>query len=530
MKINGVYDIFKRENHCLDCACAYGETDRFSFGVIGDDADGTVRVLEDCFGKPEDIIRKTDSLFIAVAFDRQSNVLHIFSDLFSSEFNLYYTVRDNRFYYSSSLKWLLKISEIERTFDRNGVDEFLINGFIPGENTLIKGVKKLTSGVEIVVDKDGVRYEKISAPATKISNAEAKNNLLKALQDRIKACAGNNGNIDMPVSGGYDSNLILNTLANLTDRKIRTFSVGEDRETSEIVRVRQNMKFYENAELNEFIVSDDLFDCYTDMVWRLDGCVFESGIVLQYALAKAAREKNVRDLICGEYADQLMNKNFEKDRKKKLLKKYRPFQQFTYLENPFVTGSMIILKKSAVMLNSFGITGHYPFASESLTPFSKALAAENGTNKKYYISQCKKVFPKEIVNNIAKEGGTTTNQAFLSEEKYEELREKLNLLFEQADFCKKESTATVSVSGQLIRAFNFAKKTMRNIKKQGIKKGLSKSFSSVQSRMLGGDLLKLYLLIFNELIISKEYDDCFENESAPLQTTQLIDICLSKKK
>ncbi len=529
MQINGIYDILKRENNFSNCDCSFAENEKLSLCVVGEEADKTLAKLQNKFKSADyAIIKDIDALFIAVIFDKIEKKLHIFSDLFSSEFNLYYTTADNKFYYSTSLKWLLKASGIRREFDRIGVDEFLTNGFILGKSTLLKDVSKLTAGVEIAVDNNGVSENTIAVSDDKLSKSEAKTSLLKSLQKKIVSCADGKKTINMPISGGYDSNLILNTMVNNTDSEIKTFSIGENSETNEIVRVRENMKLYKDVEFNVSIVDNNFFELFSDMVWRLDGCVYESGIVLQYALAKAVSEKNGRDLICGEYADQLMNKNFDTDRKKALSKKHPQFRHFTYLENPYVMGSMIILKKSAVMLNSFGVTGHYPFASESLTPFSNALADENGTNKKYYITQCVKVFPQEVVNNIAKEGGTTTNQALISDEMFEEVKLKLDSIEELTEICKKTNSSKVSVGGQVVRTFNFAKKILKNIKMQGIKNGITKSFSSVQSKMLGGELLKLYLLIFMELFMSGKYDECFENSTAPMKTTQILDIYSDK--
>lgn len=524
MQINGIFNISKKENIFSDCICSYAENSKYIFNVIGEDSEKTSEILKDEYQKADcHIIKKIDSLFIAVIFDKEEKSLHIFSDLFSSEYNLYYTFSDNNFYYSTSLKWLLKASEIHREFDRSGVDEFLTNGFILGKNTLIKNVEKLTAGVEIIVDENGINYKSISVSADEISNADAKNNLLNTLQKKIESCADGKEKIDMPISGGYDSNLILNTLVNNTDSEIRTFSIGEESETNEITRVRQNMKLYKNVELNVSIVTDDFFESFSDIVWRLDGCVYEAGIVLQYALAKAVSEKGGKDLICGEFADQLMNKNFDADRKKALSKKHDPFQSYTYVENPFVKGSMLILKKSAVMLNSFGITGHYPFASESLTPFSKALADDNGTNKKFYISKCVTVFPEEVVSNIAKEAGATRNQAFISEEKFEEVKAKLNSIEEVSYICKKTNSSKATVGGQAKKMINIAKKVSKNVKMHGVKTGLTKSFSTAQSKSLDTELQKLYLLIFNELFISQKHDNCFENSSAPLTSTQILD-------
>ena len=275
MQINGFFDIAQNENYFENCDCSYFETDKYSFSVVGEDSEKATEILKSNFVKANyDIIKKIDSLFIAVVYNKQDKTLHIFSDLFSSGLNLYYTSVNDKFYYSTSLKWLLTSSKIERDFDRNGLDEFLINGFIHGKQTLIKNVEKLTAGAEIIADKSGFRHRQIEVTCQGIDSSEAKDKLMETLQSKIVSCVKNEYTINMPISGGYDSNLILCTLASKTDNKIKTFTVGEDNETNESVRVRQNMKTYKDVELNTSFVTNDVFDSFADIVWRLDGCVY----------------------------------------------------------------------------------------------------------------------------------------------------------------------------------------------------------------------------------------------------------------
>lgn len=246
-------------------------------------------------------------------------------------------------------------------------------------------------------------------------------------------------------------------------------------------------------------------------------------------LANAVNKTGGKDLICGEFADQMMNKNFNLDRENALSNSYNQFRRFEYVENPYVKGSLIILKKSAVMLNSFGIIGHYPFAAESIAPYSMALAEENGTGKKFYISKREKVLPDEIVRNIAKEPGATSNQALISGREFKNFKSKLNSISVIADFCQKANSSETSLSDKVKKLFSISKYILKKLSIFGIPDGIKKTLSVVQSKTMNNDLQKLYILIFYELFISKKYDDCFGNAYSPLKTTQILDIYTKSK-
>ena len=103
----------------------------------------------------------------------------------------------------------------------------------------------------------------------------------------------------MPLSNGYDSNLILHTIRSFINRRIHAFTIGGKKGRNEIPFVSNNLRSYNNIVHHTGIVDECIFEYFPDIVWRLDGTLYEGGVFLQYALSKLAREKGAYCMICG---------------------------------------------------------------------------------------------------------------------------------------------------------------------------------------------------------------------------------------
>ena len=97
------------------------------------------------------------------------------------------------------------------------------------------------------------------------------------------------------------------------------------------------------------------------------------GSSFQYALAGLLKTHGVRSVLLGEGADQVFNRNFYDSREPSYLTNYN--------DNPYELGAMVVLKKSILMLDAFGITGLYPFISRQMQKLGAQVMEENGTSK-----------------------------------------------------------------------------------------------------------------------------------------------------
>ena len=219
--------------------------------------------------------------------------------------------------------------------------------------------------------------------------------------DALTQSLGKRDSINLALSGGFDSNMLLYLVKSLfPTTKVDCFSVGGTIGTNEISTAYSIAQKYDNVNFTSALVSSSTLDSFDDIVFRLQGCTYERGIFLQYELAKMLHSHNCTHLICGECADQVFHSDSYKD-----LDEGRFL--YGYKESPFEMASYVVLKKSAVMLNSFGITGIYPYLDTGVVEIGAMTRLKNGDNKAFHRQQCKKYIPKDIFNSLCKVGGST---------------------------------------------------------------------------------------------------------------------------
>lgn len=493
MQLNGFYNLKTHKNKFLDNNDIFN-SDEISINVLCDNKE---KFYKEYINKDINLISEFNDLFLSIIYNKHTQELHIFSDITTSKYNLYYTLTDNKFFYSTSLKWLLINSKVERKLNTNAAQQFIKNGFVYGKETLIENVYKLDFRDEIIV-KNKVEIKKCDYKLIKTND-----DLIDTIQNSINKY-NKLDTISMPLSGGYDSNLILNTLKN---NKINAFTIGGTVGNNEIPLVKSNITSMNNVKLYTKIIDEKIYDSLADIVWRLDGSVYEKGIFMQYALANLASIHNAKDLICGECADEILNKNYNKNLNKVINNKISKTDKLTFMSDPFILTNLVVLKKSSIMLNSFNITGHYPFNNTKIAETSINYYKNNGLDKKYYKRECQKLFKY----NLNKQDGATSNQCLMANNNYHKnvidiyYNDMLNKVLVNNKHNK------LSLKKILLRIYQIFKT-----------KSKKELISKLNERRIDKNLKKIYLVIFNELYITGKYDNEFKNESIGKSTNEVL--------
>lgn len=517
MEISGIYDLSSEKNQFIDCDC-----------FVLEDTTCSARILCNTeYTKPQKIIKyitekseiDEDGLFLAVILYK--GALYIFSDSSTSQWVLYYTLTDNKFFYSTSLKKLLILSGIKREFDITAAKGFLKNGIVLGNHTLINNVYKLDVCETIYCGKGKIR-SKHTKYAKPMKHSEQE--LISTIKDSILKFAKGKQKISMPLSGGFDSNLVLNSLKDLY--RIDAFTVGGKVGKNEIPLVERNIKPYKNVVHHTHLADTSLFSKLPEIIWRLDGYVYERGIFLQYLLANMVSKSGIKSLICGECSDEHQCLLYQKEYKHYLHNKVSPLQTLDWMLQPYSWGNLIVLKKSALMLNSFGILGCYPFATKRFTDVAASVGKKNLDKKQLYISLLKSELPKELYDGLFHAGGSTSIESIVSES------DKVNIAQAIANSkLIKRITATQDCYKSFWNDFAelyLAEKggdTLRVFKgylKYVTKKILSllnlyNNKSEPYDDSLENNIKAYYLLLFGELFLSGNYDTYFTKEKSDFE-------------
>lgn len=459
------------------------------------------------------ITEYSKGLYILVIYDKVQNQLSIFQDRTTSPVTLYYTVQTGVLYYSTSLKHLLLHSGINRKTNESVIESFLLNGFIYGEQTLMEGVYKIKSFHCLHADENGVTQQAVTYNFGQYAKEDAVSNFKSILDKAILKQAEGASEVNAPLSGGYDSSYIVDVLSKQTSLPINAFSVGGKFGKNELPVVEQNIKSFQRAKWFSELTDSSTLQNFPDIVWRLEGSVYEVGLFLQYELNRMVHENGKTAMLCGECADQVLNQYYF-DAQRNADGKLEFGKYYEFSDYPFIYGSYVILKKNGILANSFDIRTKYPYLDDEFVALCKPLGEYNGKKKRFHVENCQKCLPGEIIERISKIGGSTECHSLFNSDaeikRFFRYVEKSDFFRRYRAIIKKHSYAEKVKPTPYIAA----KTKLRNMIYFVCKKELDRAGLYFNEEMKLKEYLNiLYLILFDELILSGKYDRQFEQNA-----------------
>lgn len=472
------------------------------------------------------IVNHLEGLYHLFIFDKIQSTLQIYQDFFTSKEYLYYCKNNNTWYISSNLQTLLQESKIERLANTDAYCDFVQYGYVPNEQTLLQNVYKLAPFHKLSFTTSSVSQQELSYLMPKRSQTYGKEHWISDLNRSISLNTPNTPNITLPISGGYDSNYLLGYYVKHTNLPIHLFSIGGNADADETENVRKIVKCYSDFHpmLTLGYTSSQMLSHFPEIIWRLGGSLFERGIFLQYRLATELSNSKITDLVCGECADQIMNQYYQTSNTDS------SYYQTHGKKNPYYYSSSIILKKSGILLNSFGINGHYPYINQRFVATASGIKNLNGTTKAFHQQICRQTLSKDVIKNIHKNGGATSLHALFTS------KECMNDFLNKIEHCDLYRTirdelrnlsgapAKSSLSNHIItlkrRIFNGIPVILAKIN-AGSLHTLMPSYKK-EERRLERAFSILYLLIFEELFCSSKSQHYLDTNTCTIQTDELL--------
>ena len=145
---------------------------------------------------------------------------------------MFYAMAGGVLRFASELKALLADPAVPRVMDVAALDSYLMFGYVPGEQCLVAGVRKLPAGNIAIFDlKSGelqrATYWRLPAPPSEAVRDE--NALVDRLDVLLEASVREQMVADVPVgvllSGGVDSSLVTAMAARISSSAVRTFTI-----------------------------------------------------------------------------------------------------------------------------------------------------------------------------------------------------------------------------------------------------------------------------------------------------------------
>ena len=245
-----------------------------------------------------DCVKRLRGMFAFGIWDQRQRRLMLARDRVGKK-PLFYTQLQNRFLFASELQGLLADPDIPRDLNPEAIDAYLSWGYVPAPLTGFKNIFKLLPAhwMTVEVTDQGLvtrteQYWKLEyGPKLVISEAEAAEALREKLTEAVRLRMVSDVPLGAFLSGGIDSSIVVGLMAKLSDRPVKTFSIGfAEASFDETVHARRIAKLWK-TDHHEFIVEPNALEILPMLVRHYGEPYADSSAVPTYYVSKLTREK-----------------------------------------------------------------------------------------------------------------------------------------------------------------------------------------------------------------------------------------------
>ncbi|MGH9403387.1 MAG: asparagine synthase (glutamine-hydrolyzing) [Terriglobia bacterium] len=270
------------------------------------DTETIVHLYEE-FG-PE-CLEKLRGMFAFAIWDENNKSLFLARDRVGIK-PLYYCLTDTALVFASEIKAILADGAVDRELMPELIDRFFTFLYLPGEETLLKGVKKLAPGHYLLIKEGRAEVRqywdlRFSKPAGSRRIGEAQEELLSLLAETVQLHMIADVPVGVLLSGGVDSTAVLSFAVERTDKEVSSYTVGfsDPGVADERPYARLTAETFGTQHHEMTITPADFMDFMPKYVWHMEEPVCEPPAIAMYYVSKLAKNY-VKVLLSGEGGDE----------------------------------------------------------------------------------------------------------------------------------------------------------------------------------------------------------------------------------
>jgi asparagine synthase (glutamine-hydrolysing) len=223
---------------------------------------------------------------------------------------LYYLEDPYGIAFASEVKAFRVIPEVRFAAEEKYIPVFLRDGYVAGEETFFRGVRKIPPGTSLEIEGGKVqrkRYWDIAFRTEEgVSEQEWEERLDVLLEESVNLRLRSDVPVGVFLSGGLDSTSIVAFLHGKSGIPIKTFSVGykSGKGYDETPFARIAAKRYQTDHREYFVTAEEFRDFIPSYVWFMDEPISEAAGISLYFISRLAKE-HVTVILSGEGSDEL---------------------------------------------------------------------------------------------------------------------------------------------------------------------------------------------------------------------------------
>jgi asparagine synthase (glutamine-hydrolysing) len=256
-------------------------------------------------------------MFAFAIWDSQARTLFCARDRLGIK-PFYYWTDGATFVFGSEIKALLMHPAVSAEFDAAQLPEYLAFGYLSGEETMFRNIRKLMPGHTMKVEVTAARtlaitqkqYWDVPAPAAGGEKDDQAwiEECRRRVEETVKMRLMSDVPLGMFLSGGIDSSTIAALMKRMVadpEQKIKSFSVGyREVEYSELGFARELANEINTDHHEVTLGMEEFFNHLPRLIWHEDEPIVWPSSVSLYFVSKLAAEE-VKVVLTGEGADEI---------------------------------------------------------------------------------------------------------------------------------------------------------------------------------------------------------------------------------
>lgn len=288
-------------------------------------------------------------MFAFALWDSRTRLLMLARDRLGIK-PLCYSVTPNYLLFASEYKSILVTNGVERQIDYQAFKDLFTVGFIIGQKTLFKNIRRLLPG-HYLLYQDGTisihKYWDLDFPVlnqdTPKQNAQEWAESLRAkLEESVRIHLRSDVPVGAWLSGGIDSSAVVSLMSDITRRPIQSFTLGFENKRYDEASTQKILKDFQgyNISNRQALCTNDDFNLLPKVVWHLED-PSTLGIGIARMLLSQLASQNVKVVLTGEGSDEVFG-GYAWFRVNKML---HPFRSLPFLIRRLITSIPPIRKR-----------------------------------------------------------------------------------------------------------------------------------------------------------------------------------------
>jgi asparagine synthase (glutamine-hydrolysing) len=258
-------------------------------------------------------LNKLNGQFVFAIWNNEQKELFLARDRVGIRPLFYTRVRDN-FIFGSEIKTLFEHPEVQAEFDPVSLSQVFTFWTTLTPATIFKNISEVPPGHFMWIKGKEAKPERFwslrfpeSEGYFKGSFRDAKEELQRILTDAVRIRLRADVPVAAYLSGGLDSSATTSLIKEVAPETLQTFSIGfEDDEFDETPYQQEVSRYLDTRHTAFTCTRDDIGNYFPQVVWHSEIPVLRTAPVPMFCLSKKVRENNIKVVITGEGADEML--------------------------------------------------------------------------------------------------------------------------------------------------------------------------------------------------------------------------------